>query len=91
MQLRRDAVCGLIREEGLVPRFRYASLKNIGKGTRFSVLAITYNLQRPDHISGIDEGHLFRGKVASALRGYAGVDQNVLGAVATSNTSLPPK
>lgn len=62
MQLRRDVICGLVREEGLIPRFRYASSKKHRQGKRPLVLPIKHNLQRPDHIGGIDEGvaDLFR-------------------------------
>jgi len=56
MQLRRDAICGLVREEGLIPRFRYASLKKYRQGKRPLVLPIKHNRQGPDHIGGIDEG-----------------------------------
>jgi hypothetical protein len=31
MQLRRDAICGFISEKGLIPRFRYASSKYMGR------------------------------------------------------------
>ncbi|ACP23767.1 hypothetical protein NGR_b23230 (plasmid) [Sinorhizobium fredii NGR234] len=45
----------MIREEGLIPRFRYASSKNHRQGKRFSVFPGMHDLQCPDHIGGIGE------------------------------------
>jgi hypothetical protein len=70
MQLPRDAICRLIREEGLIPRFRSAPSKH-RQGKRFSFRPIKHNLRHPGHITGIDKRVAdFLRALSSALLGF---------------------